>query len=113
MRQQREYAEAEHEEAEQDHAGLARQVDEQRDAERRADENHRHQARPFGAHRVLRILEADAERSGEVGEHEERERELERHQVRGERNGDQRGAEAGDTEHQRAEERDPGERGRF
>ena len=63
------------------------------------------------AHGVLRVLEADAQRGGEVAEREQRERERQRHQVGGERDGDQRRAEAGDAEDQRAGEGDGGEDG--
>ena len=63
------------ERAQRERRGLPRQVDEQGDAGDGADEDGRDQARPFGAHRVLRILEADAEGVHQVHEHEQRERE--------------------------------------
>jgi len=77
--------------------------------ERGADEDHRHQPQPLVARRLPGILEADADRAGQIRQDEQRQRELERHQVRRQRNGHQRRAEAGDAEDQRAKERDRGE----
>jgi len=109
MRHQAVEGECEDEDAEEQHRRAARQVDEQRDPERGADDDHRRQAHPFIAQRLPGVLEADAKRTGQIRQDEQSQRELERHQVRGERNGHQRRAEAGDAEDQRAKERDPGE----
>ena len=92
------------EDAQHEHRRAARQVDEQRHAERRAGKDHRHEAPPFGAHCVPGVFQPDAERAAEIDDREERQREGERHKVRRERNGDQRRAEAGDAEDQRADE---------
>ena len=105
--------EGDYENPEQQHAGGARQVDEHGHAERGADHDHRHEAGPFRAHRALRVLQADAERGGKVGKHEERQRELERNQVCRERDRDQRRAEPSYAENQRAEKRDPGKENDF
>ena len=100
--------EGHYENPEEQHAGGARQVDEHGHAERGAGYDHRNETSPFGAHRVLWLFQADAERGREVGKHEERQGELERNEVRSERDRDQRRAKPGDAENQRAEKRDPG-----
>ena len=63
----------------------------------------------LAAHRVFRLFQADAVRVGDVGEREQRERERQRHDVHCDRHGDQRRAEAGGAEDDRAEEGDRGE----
>src|SRR3954468_15607868 len=98
--------EREHEHAEEQHARGPGQVDERGHSHRGAGEDHRHQAAPFGGHRLARVLEPHAERAHEVGEREEREREGQRHEVTRERDRDQRRAEAGEAEDERARERD-------
>ncbi len=95
-----------HKNPEQQHPRLARQIHEQRDAERSAGDDHRHEAQPFGPQRVPRVLETHAQGHRQVRDREQRQRELERHEVRGERDRDQRRAEAGDAEDQRAKEGD-------
>src|SRR5262245_47173 len=102
-----------HEAAQQEHADRARQVDERADTQRGADDDHRHEPRPFAAHGFPRVLETHAQRAHQVGEREERQREGQRHDVGRERDRDERRAETGEPEDEGARERDRPERGEF